>query len=254
MFKNFCGRMINLLKKWVFVVILVVSSFVIYPPATAESPGDITYIAIGDSLTAGLGSSEENYLRIHGFVPQFTKYLRGENNVSVENYGIPGLSSTGLLALLTADEALQNRLKTAGIISVSIGGNDFLQTIRSVPEDEDEAALNVRLEILKRTYQETYKLLRQLNPDATIILLGLYNPYPESHEWTDLGAKYAPLFNGFIEEYGDEPKTLVIDPYEAFKGKALEWTHIAEDDIHPNDKGYSEIVNLIKIAYEKSIE
>ncbi|MGD6775913.1 SGNH/GDSL hydrolase family protein [Sutcliffiella horikoshii] len=239
-----------MLKKWILVVMLIVSSFLIYPPATAESPGEITYIAIGDSLTAGLGSSEENYLRIHGFVPQFTKYLREKNNVTVENYGIPGLSSTGLLALLNADEALQNRLKTAGVISVSIGGNDFLQTIRSVPESEDETALNVRMEILKRTYQETYKLLRELNPDATIILLGLYNPYPEGHELTDLGAKYAPLFNGFIEEYGDESNTLVIDPYEAFEGKALEWTHIAKDDIHPNDRGYTEITQLIRKAYE----
>lgn len=243
-----------LLKKWILVITLLVSSFLIYPPVTAESPGEITYIAIGDSLTAGLGSSEENYLRIHGFVPQFTKYLREKNNVTVENYGIPGLSSTGLLALLNADEALQNRLRTAGVISVSIGGNDFLQTIRSVPESEDEAALNLRMEILKRTYQETYKLLRELNPDATIILLGLYNPYPEGHELTELGAKYAPLFNGFIEEYREESNTLVIDPYGAFEGKALEWTHISEEDIHPNDKGYSEIVRLMKNAYQESLE
>ena len=172
----------------------------------------------------------------------------------MENYGIPGLSSTGLLALLNADEALQNRLKTAGVISVSIGGNDFLQTIRSVPEGEDETALNLRIEILKRTYQETYKLLRELNPDATIILLGLYNPYPEGHELTDLGAKYAPLFNGFIEEYGDESKTLVIDPYDTFEGKALEWTHIEKEDIHPNDRGYLEIVRLMKAAYERNLE
>ncbi len=241
-----------MLKKWSLVIMLLVSSFLFYPPAIAESPKHITYIAIGDSLTAGLGSSEENHLRIHGFVPQFTKYLRDEHNVIVENYGIPGLSSTGLLALLTADEALQNRLKTAGVISVSIGGNDFLQTIRSVPESEDESALNLRMEILKRTYQETYKLLRDLNPDATIILLGLYNPYPKDHELTELGAKYAPLFNGFIEEYADDEKTLVIDPYEAFNGKALEWTHIAKEDIHPNDEGYAEITRLMKAAYENS--
>lgn len=243
-----------MLKKWSMVVLLLVSSFLIYPPVTAESPGEITYIAIGDSLTAGLGSSEENYLRIHGFVPQFTKYLREDNNVTVENYGIPGLSSTGLLALLTADEALQNRLKTAGVISVSIGGNDFLQTIRSVPGGEDESALNLRMEVLKRTYQETYKLLRELNPDATIMLIGLYNPYPEGHELTDLGEKYAPLFNGFIEEYSDESNTLVIDPYDAFEGKSLEWTHIAKDDIHPNDKGYTEIVKLMKTAFENNTD
>ena len=243
-----------MLKKWSMAVILIVSSLLFYPPAIAESPKQVTYIAIGDSLTAGLGSSEENHLRIHGFVPQFTKYLRRDKNVTVENYGIPGLSSTGLLALLNADEALQNRLKTAGVISVSIGGNDFLQTIRSVPDGEDESALNLRMEILKRTYQETYKLLRDLNPDATIILLGLYNPYPNGHEFTELGAKYAPLFNGFIEEYAEDEKTLVIDPYAAFQGNESEWTHITKDDIHPNDRGYSEITLLMKKAFENRQE
>jgi lysophospholipase L1-like esterase len=240
----------DMLRKWSLVVVLLISSIPAYPPVIAESPKEITYIAIGDSLTAGLGSSEENHLRIHGFVPQFTKFLRAENKVTVENYGIPGLSSTGLLALLGADEALQNRLKTSDVISVSIGGNDFLQTIRAVPDgEEDEQALQIKMEILKRTYEEIYSTLRRLNSDAVLILMGVYNPYPAGHELHKLGEEYAPMFNSMLNKYAAEDGTLIVDLFEAFTGRALEFTHIDKNDIHPNDKGYGEIVRMMKEVY-----
>ncbi|CAG9622845.1 GDSL-type esterase/lipase family protein [Sutcliffiella rhizosphaerae] len=239
-----------MLKKICFLVVLLFSSLFTYPPVIAESPRELTYVALGDSLTAGLGSSKENHLRIHGFVPQFTKYLRKDNTITVENYGIPGLTSTGLLALLRADEGLQNRIKTADIISVSIGGNDFLQTLGAFSEDESGTPLELRLDILERTYEEIYKQLRSHNPDTTIILLGLYNPYPTGHQLSTLGEEFAPEFNRILEEYMKE-STLFVNPYEVFKGKALEWTHIAKDDIHPNDKGYTQIFHLIKKEYEQ---
>ncbi|WP_223700680.1 GDSL-type esterase/lipase family protein [Sutcliffiella deserti] len=237
------------MQKMIRIAVLVLFvSLISYPPVTAESPKHITYIALGDSLTAGLGSSEENYLRLHGFVPQFTKYLRLTSTVKVENYGIPGLTSTGLFALLQADEALRNRLKTANIISVSIGGNDFLQTIRANSTVEEEE-LNLSMRILKNTIGELYDTLRHLNPEAKIFLIGLYNPYPSGHELHQHGSEYAPKYNEILEELASS-STLVVSPYEAFIGKEDKLTHILEEDIHPNDLGYTEIVTLMKDAYE----
>ncbi|QFT88382.1 Spore germination lipase LipC [Bacillus sp. THAF10] len=241
-----------MLKKFSLFFVLLFASSLSYAPVIAESPKELTYLAIGDSLTAGLGSSEENYLRIHGFVPQFTKFLREENNVKVENYGIPGLTSSGLLAFLSGDEAVRNRLKTADIITVSIGGNDLLQALDA---DFEEQSLDLRLEILNRTYKELFNMLQEINPNATLILLGLYNPYPEDHKFHELAEEYAPQFNTMVKDYAEDTKsrkgkTLVVDPFEAFLGKAQEWTHIKKDDIHPNDKGYTEIVRLMKNAYK----
>ncbi|MCA1320072.1 GDSL-type esterase/lipase family protein [Bacillus tianshenii] len=237
-------------RKLLFTAFLIFGSFIIYPPVIAESPKEMTYIALGDSLTAGLGSSEENYLRIHAFVPQFTKYLRKENTVKVVNYGIPGLTSTGLLALLSGDEGLRNRLKTADIISISIGGNNFLQTVRSVP-DPEESQLDLNMQILERSLKENYELIREINPKATVMLVGLYNPYPSDHPLHKLGEEYAPKFNSSVKKLSSG-STLFIDPYEAFVNREVALTHIEEDDIHPNDQGYQEIVALMQKAYEKA--
>lgn len=237
-------------RKLLLTAFLILGSFFMYPPATAESPKQLTYIALGDSLTAGLGSSEENYLRIHGFVPQFTKYLRKDNTVKVENYGIPGLTSTGLIALLSGDEGLRNRLKTADIISISIGGNNFLQTVRSQPDPEEEQ-LDLNMQILETSLKETYGMVRELNPTATILLIGLYNPYPSGHPLHQLGKEYAPKFNAAVKKLASE-STLFIDPYQEFVNKEVELTHIEKDDIHPNDQGYLEIVALMKKAYEET--
>lgn len=228
---------------------LIFGSFFMYPPAIAESPKQLIYIALGDSLTAGLGSSEENYLRIHGFVPQFTKHLRKDNTVKVENYGIPGLTSTGLLALLSGDEGLRNRLKTADIVSVSIGGNNFLQTVRSQPNQAD-GQLEINMQILETSMVEIHKLLRQINPRATIMLIGLYNPYPSGHPLHGLGEEYAPRFNAIGVKL-DSESTLFIDPYQIFVNKEEELTHINKDDIHPNDQGYGEITALMIKAYKE---
>ncbi|WP_078381422.1 GDSL-type esterase/lipase family protein [Sutcliffiella halmapala] len=234
-------------RKILLAAFLLFASFSSYPPVTAESPKQLTYLALGDSLTVGLGSSEEGYLRIHGFVPQFTNYLRTKHTVHVENYGIPGLTATGLVALLQGDEALRNRLKTANIITVSIGGNDFLQTVRSLSHSDDEA-LQLRMQILWTSLEQISSTLQQVNSEATIMFIGLYNPYPTQHELHKIGAKYAPLYNELIEEVTPE-STIVINPYESFVNREKELTHIINDNIHPNDSGYKEIVALMKKAY-----
>jgi lysophospholipase L1-like esterase len=152
-----------------------------------------------------------------------------------------------LLALLQADEALRNRLKTANIVSVSIGGNDFLQTIRAFPNSDDEE-LKLRMQILHGSIEEIHTLLKQLNPDATIMLIGLYNPYPSGHDLHELGTEYTPKYNEMLEKF-TTGTTMVINPYDVFNTRESELTHINEGDIHPTNQGYNEIVDLMKKTY-----
>lgn len=238
-----------MIKKGFFVSILLVTCFIVYPAANAESPRNISYIAIGDSLTAGYGSTEHNYLRINGFVPQFVSYLRKTHEVTVENYGIPGISSIGLLTYLQTDIGLQNRLKEADIITLSIGGNDFLQTIRAMSNVE-ERELKQRALLLEQTYDTLYAFLRDLNKEAQIYLIGLYNPYPANHPLREPGIKYAEAFNEQLEKHSKKENTFLINPLQAFLNKETTYTHIKEDDIHPTDEGYTIIVKELIKQYE----
>ncbi|MDX5474642.1 MAG: GDSL-type esterase/lipase family protein [Bacillaceae bacterium] len=239
----------NVAKYWVIILFLLFANLFLFPPAKAESPNAITYIALGDSLSAGYGSSEVDFLRINGFVPRFVQYLRDDNLVHVENHSVPGLSSAGLQFMLETDLGLQNRLKDADIITLSIGGNDFLNTVRANPNIGD-VALSLRMASLEENYRSIINRIKELNSDAIVILLGLYNPYYENHELKANGDTFAPIFNDFIDTFEDS-RTIVINPFEQFVGREKQLTHIEEDDIHPNDEGYFVICKLLVEKYEK---
>jgi lysophospholipase L1-like esterase len=212
----------------------------------SETP--LQYIAIGDSLTAGLGASEVEYLRIGAFVPSFVKYLREEEKeiVYVENHGIPGLTSSGLLTSIESSKGLQQRLKNSNIITVTIGGNDLLQLIRN--DEISLTAAKSKLEDLEIEIKKIHRLLRSLNPSSSIYYVGLYNPYPEDHQYHDIAKIIIPMYNDLFYSLEDN-NTIFVSSYEAFVGYESEYTHIAKDDIHPKDIGYEKITSALINAY-----
>ena len=237
----------NGFKYWMAILFLLFANFFLFPPAKAETPSSLTYIALGDSLSAGYGSSEVDFLRINGFVPRFVKYLRDDNIVHVENHSVPGLSSAGLQFMLETDPGLQNRLKEADIVTLSIGGNDFLNTVRANPNIGD-IGLSLRMALLEENYRSIINRIKELNSDAIVIILGLFNPYYENHELKANGDTFAPLFNDFIDTFADS-RTIVVNPFEQFVGREKQLTHIEDDDIHPNDDGYFVIHDLLVEKY-----
>ncbi|WP_096155132.1 SGNH/GDSL hydrolase family protein [Bacillus sp. FJAT-45066] len=242
----------KLVINWMVICFFILSSFLLFPSAKAETPTTVTYIALGDSLSAGYGSSEINFLRIHGFVPRFVQYLREDQLVHVENHSVPGLSSAGLQLMLETDIGLQNRIRNADIITMSIGGNDFINTVRANPTIGD-VALSLRMSLLEENYRSIMNRIKELNSDAVVILLGLYNPYYDNHDLKASGEKFAPMFNEFINTFANS-NTIIVNPYEWFNGKEKKLTHIADDDIHPNDEGYLVIHNLLVEQYEEYLK
>ncbi|WP_110113377.1 GDSL-type esterase/lipase family protein [Bacillus sp. CGMCC 1.16541] len=216
----------------------------------AEAPNNVTYIALGDSLSAGIGASEVNYLRTPAFVPQFVNYLRKTNSVYVENHSVPGLTTSGLYSFLTQNQGIQNKLKTANIISISIGGNDFLREIRSSEQVEVDD-FKQRAETIYDDVTKIVRYVESLNKDATILLFGLYSPYGSTHQYEEVSQLILKDYHLLLQNLQNEHVT-VIDPHAPFIGKELELTHIEKNDIHPNDEGYKILGNLLIEAYENS--
>lgn len=69
----------------------------------------INYIAIGDSLTEGVGDSTNQ----GGFIPLLSKDLESHYHVTVnaQNYGISGNTSQQIVKRMQNDEALKSDLK-----------------------------------------------------------------------------------------------------------------------------------------------
>jgi lysophospholipase L1-like esterase len=232
-------------SKYILLLVLFIP-FLLLSHDEAVSEKRWNYIAVGDSLTAGLGASEKNYLRLGAFVPTFVRHLREQRAVYVENHGIPGLTSSALLVNMRYSRGLQEKIKTSDIITISIGGNDLLQFLRTKDVTVDEAY--AELKEIENRVNEINSFLRSLNNEAQFIYIGLYNPYPPDHQLHQLGKLVIPKFNEMLNSLTAE-KTKVVNPYPPFVGNEKKYTHIEKNDIHPNDSGYKQISELLIKVY-----
>ena len=137
---------------------------------------NIRFVAIGDSLTEGVGDETAS----GGYVPLVASNLEEAlsiNSIEIENYGVAGDRSTQILKRINEQQEIQDDIASAEIISVTVGGNDLMKVIQN-----NILGLSVeKFEKPGEKYQANLtKLLttiRQLNSTAPIYVLGIYNPY-----------------------------------------------------------------------------
>ncbi len=155
----------------------------------------IDYLAIGDSLAAGvtpdngLGKGYSDFLAelIHS-AGTLKSYNKGfsfpgykttdvlkdiQQNVTKDVYGIGYVEKTA---------KLQQSIKDAEVITISAGANDVLPLLK---KDPTTGMATVDQQLLMTTIQQVgvnYKLImaqiNQINPDAQVYVMGYYNPFP----------------------------------------------------------------------------
>ena len=105
--------------------------FLIFSPVVLAREGaePLRAAALGDSIAQGYGCRpEEAYGRL--LADRLAEELDGTGTtVSFANYGVDGLTSGGLRAMIETDE-IQAVAANADLVTVSIGGNDLLYCLR----------------------------------------------------------------------------------------------------------------------------
>ena len=225
------------MKKLLAFVIAVCMLLCVCPVAFAEQP--LKYVVIGDSIAAGSGVlNSENAC--------YGKIVADTNGYDYMNYGVPGDRSQDLLEIIKRTDVLTS-LADADIISISIGGNDFLQ--QDLPKLIALAAVGDyhHLENIERDLTENLGeivgLIRENNPDALIMLQSLYNTHIGV-----LGAVYdlaIPRVNAAVnavyDEYADG-NILIVDLASDFENHP---EYVALDTIHPTAVGNIRIAEII---------
>ncbi|GAB6992275.1 hypothetical protein JCM16418A_43260 [Paenibacillus pini] len=239
-------------------------------------------VAIGDSLTVGYepGKSEKNIP--YGFVDRLQEQGLLHGRSWTVNAGIAGLKSTGLLHYveavkagqpITADAIQPNLpdprtpqigaataqtkadLESADVITITIGGNDFMELIQGATKlSEDE--LNGRMEQLFKSYSDSMNTvindLHELSPKALIVMADQYQPVPEIGDkvlYPKL-MKAAASFTNLTDKLAAGYQTQGINVKVAhvakeFVGSEGTMTHmIADRDIHPNQLGYEAMAKV----------
>ncbi len=190
-----------------------------YASASA-SWGTINYVSLGDSIAEGYGLSGYNNKDANGFVDSsyakaFYQYLSTKyTNVNGVSYANSGDTSLDLFKKLNNNTKVINSVKAADVITICIGANDILEkatnTItNSLLNGVDigtmlstgivEAALDEGLDNFSTNFEMVLNRLKELNPDASVIFLDVYNPY---FHYQDENVSEGVIINGIRE--GDQ--------------------------------------------------
>lgn len=222
-------------------------------PSTSAKKKVVTYVAIGDSLTKGVGDSTNQ----GGFVPLLAQSLTNETGLEFKaiNYGVSGNTSSQILSRMQEKKEIRKDLKQAQLLTITVGGNDLRKAIL---EDTSNLDLN-RFEKASKTYEKNLKqiieLARKDNPDLPVYVVGIYNPlylnFPDLTELQTLvdqwnqrteetlsayqGVYFVPI-NDLLYK-GIDGKSGVTES-ELGKETVTNDALYDEDSFHPNNTGY----------------
>lgn len=197
----------------------------------------IIYIALGDSLTEGVGAQAPD----HNLVSQFFRHLQKGDQCTVRNFGVSGMKSDELLTFVQ-NPAVLRILPKATHISITTGGNDFIEVYEKY---DDFSVKNLKhvistMKVVKNNAKKIIEVIRGANNHAVIHLLGFYVPQPAYEYGVN---KVSGLIESMNNHYGDlckEFKAHLVNPFESF----LHRLDYFSDEVHPNQDGYDTLAQL----------
>jgi lysophospholipase L1-like esterase len=173
--------------KYIFLIICCAVLFI-----TAQSQSFIicaaneqqkTYIAFGDSITAGYGVGADN---------SYAKLFADDGGYSLTNYAVSGWDSGDLLTLLGGGTIAAETLQNTDLITVCIGANDLLKLLTPLAGDfaavtnigdlaaiaetlQSSAFINQIFTAIKNFGNNFIEIRAKLPADT--IYFTIYNPY-----------------------------------------------------------------------------
>lgn len=197
------------------------------------------YLVLGDSI--GYGSGIRNSQDAC-----YGKIVADTNGYEYANHAIPGHTTTNLIARLKED-VVKADVEKADIISISIGGNDFLMSnlyglMFDAMVKEDYSKFDEIAHSFYENFSTIISMIRELNGEAVILMQTLYNPQSGY-----LRAPYqqgADRINAAIEKFSKENpgEIIIVDVATALNS---DMGNFASDAVHPSAKGNEEIAKAV---------
>lgn len=218
------------------------------PERPTVGPGD-AYLALGDSVAAGIGAERPG---VGGYAAVVAGYLDrlSEGRVQRLNLAVPGETTSSLLggdqliwALRLLDAAERNGVRVSPI-TVTVGANDLLRA----GSDPDERAL-----ALETVAQNLGTLLARLEaatrdaagrPTADLVVTGYYDPTETPNDVDGTDGWWLAELDRTLAEATARAGARWVDVAAAFRGRERELTRYPAD-IHPTDAGHLAIADAV---------
>lgn len=256
------------------VTVLISIAFIVIP-TTAEEPQDtIEYIAFGDSIAKGYTCDKSE------LVP-YPELVRGQleshhkTTTMLTNTAKNGISTIKLNNKILADEAVIAKIRTADVITLTIGSNDLMDEFKKVCQeiigrnekfqDLDDAIQMLDVEMKEHpslifkaisalsswdydTFEENYQVTMEIitqnkKPSAQIVVTNLYNPVkslglPGTMNTVVDGIISA--MNNIIDRHTQEYEYQVVDLFHSDITN-----YVQADGLHPNQEGQQFIADAV---------
>ena len=202
----------------------------------------VYYLALGDSLTRGVGDEEDNY----GFTGRLAQHLEEQPTIAevhLENRGKNGRRSDQLLNLLERGH-YDEQLEKANLVTITLGGNDVMKIVKRDVFNLKEKMFLKELTPFEERYREIIAAIRARNADVPIIMVGFYNPFAIITDETKAFNGILNAWNDTIESVSSEDHNACYVPVEdLFKSNDDLIYHT--DFFHPNANGYNRMTKRV---------
>jgi len=224
--------------------------------STLPVPQSFYYVALGDSLGAGIMATQ-------GYVPRYAEFIRQDSgrSLTLVNLSHSGWRSRDLLNALRNDQNFRTQLQKANVVTFDIGGNDLLAARSQYLSGQCGGTDNLEcfrngVEQFKANWDAIVaEILRLKSPKDTIIrTMDLYNPFIQMHLQRgdlELLNPFLDEVNSHIESSANANGILMAPVHRALNGPTGTEDPAAEglisaDALHPNDAGHEVIAEQLR--------
>lgn len=227
---------------------------------------ELSYIAIGDSLTEGVGDSTGQ----GGFIPLLKKDIEAHYPVTIQtqNYGVSGNTSLQILTRMRQDKSLQADLKNADLMTLTVGGNDVMAVIRKDLTNLDISSFDQPMLDYQERLEKIITIAKKSNKDIHIYVLGIYNPFylnfPEMTQMQEIVDNWNQKTKKTLAQYDNVHFVAINDQlYKGVDGKEgivqsegdkkriLNDVLYSGDHFHPNNIGYQIMSDTVMESIKK---
>lgn len=185
-----------------------------------ETESKTKYVALGDSLTAGVGV--DDYTRSYPYLVAKELNKKEEKQVLLKTIATPGIRSGGF-----TDELLKQAIESKpDVITILLGVNDIHGLI---PEKEFERNYDHILDVLTKGTKAKIYVINIPYIGSAKLILPPYNYYFRSQ---------TEDFNIILKRLATKYKVNYIDIYQPTLSMSEKKDYYAEDLFHPSSVGY----------------